>query len=477
MEYFVKSGGHGTDDDLAQIILKAVCNFDYKKRGQIKSFATSPPKEPVIKPYFSGFRMLATYQEARLNNSITLQKISDKGSFMQDYFVMQNRRTFSFDYQRKVVEWSYFADPRLFMTWAGGNPGMTNNNSVASISDTEKLLEAVKRSGKYMSGELHEQVMGLLTPESLAMMAGFGALFIASQVTPVGWVADACVAVLAIGTVFIIGTEIVAVGELLKKFYETATHASSDAHYDEAGKYFAEAVSKIGVDVLAAILFHKAGKSVGKKIIKLKEPKSGGGGGKSGGSSDTIGSKTGTEFEKPVEEVQPKEEVIKTPRTAKITGDPPFEAGKGHDVPEFERQIKGQEEGMNKLTVDEFIKNRDAYLKDGRSAEGSKAQEKFRTNARIQKIDEFRKQGMSIKNAEAMADNYMSDKAALHSPDQIAGGKGDNITGMGDVRVNSSIGSQWKTRIGKIDANVRNQAKTMTEAQRKATFLNVHLYP
>ena len=60
---------------------------------------------------------------------------------------------------------------------------------------------------------------------------------------------------------------------------------------------------------------------------------------------------------------------------------------------------------------------------------------------------------------------------------QIAGGKGDNITGMGDARVNSSIGSQWKTRIGKIDANIRNQAKTMTETQRKSTFLNVHLYP
>jgi hypothetical protein len=78
---------------------------------------------------------------------------------------------------------------------------------------------------------------------------------------------------------------------------------------------------------LAAILFHKAGKAVGKKIIKLKEPKSGGGGGKSGGSSETVGSKTGTEFEKPVEVEQPKENNISNssskPKKAKLKSGTP----------------------------------------------------------------------------------------------------------------------------------------------------------
>jgi hypothetical protein len=39
------------------------------------------------------------------------------------------------------------------------------------------------------------------------------------------------------------------------------------------------------------------------------------------------------------------------------------------------------------------------------------------------------------------ASEWLETKAALHNPDQIAGGKADIIGGLGDKRVNSSIGS------------------------------------
>jgi hypothetical protein len=92
-------------------------------------------------------------------------------------------------------------------------------------------------------------------------------------------------------------------------------------------------------------------------------------------------------------------------------------------------------------------------------------------------MEEYRGQGKSRTEAKQLADEFMKDKAALHDPDQIAGGNGDNVTGLGDSRVNSSIGSQWKTRIDGIETQVREQAKNMTPEQIKNTKLNVHLYP
>ena len=61
-----------------------------------------------------------------------------------------------------------------------------------------------------------------------------------------------------------------------------------------------------------------------------------------------------------------------------VTGDPPFRRNPNHDAIEFQRQIEGQEAGMNNLTVEEFINNRDAYLENGRSSEGSAAQQRYR---------------------------------------------------------------------------------------------------
>ncbi|RKF37404.1 hypothetical protein BCY89_05795 [Sphingobacterium siyangense] len=155
----------------------------------------------------------------------------------------------------------------------------------------------------------------------------------------------------------------------------------------------------------------------------------------------------------------------------------PFLKNLEHDLDEFIRQLKGQQEGLNKLSVDDFLKNRDEYLKNGRSAEGSAAQKRFREEAHSNKVREFRDQGFTREEAKKKADEFMQDKAALHDPDQIAGGFGDKVTGLGDKRVNSSLGSQWKTRIDELDKSVRDAAEKMSEAERKSTYLNVHLYP
>ncbi|OTW75670.1 hypothetical protein BK715_21490 [Bacillus thuringiensis serovar japonensis] len=66
-------------------------------------------------------------------------------------------------------------------------------------------------------------------------------------------------------------------------------------------------------------------------------------------------------------------------------------------------------------------------------------------------------------------------QAALHNPDQIAGGKVEIIGGMGDKRINSSIGSQWRYRIDIVDEQIKELAKNMTPEQLKSTYLNVKL--
>ncbi len=150
-----------------------------------------------------------------------------------------------------------------------------------------------------------------------------------------------------------------------------------------------------------------------------------------------------------------------------------FNRNPNHDAVEFERQLKAQEKGMNSLTVDEFIQNRDRYLKEGRAAEGNAAQKLARQEALKEKVSELRKQGLSRQEANKQAEEWLASQAALHNPDQIAGGNPLDITRIGDKRINSSLGSQWKGNIGGVDKNVRDAAEKMTEAEKKITRLNM----
>ncbi|MBR0603607.1 transposase [Bacillus safensis] len=152
-----------------------------------------------------------------------------------------------------------------------------------------------------------------------------------------------------------------------------------------------------------------------------------------------------------------------------------FKRNVKHDSEEFARQLKDQEKGMNELTVDEYLKNRDRYIAEGRAIEGNAAQKMARQEALKDKIAELRKQGLSRATATKQATEWLETKAALHNPDQIAGGRADIIGGLGDKKVNSSIGSQWKYRIDVADEQIRGIAKNMSPEQLKNTYLNVKL--
>ena len=69
----------------------------------------------------------------------------------------------------------------------------------------------------------------------------------------------------------------------------------------------------------------------------------------------------------------------------------------------------------------------------------------------------------------------METQAALHDPDQVAGGHAGTITGLGNARVNYSIGAQWPKRIKAIDQQIRSLAANMSLQQQQTTFLNIVL--
>ncbi|MFC3932416.1 polymorphic toxin type 15 domain-containing protein, partial [Streptococcus dentapri] len=152
-----------------------------------------------------------------------------------------------------------------------------------------------------------------------------------------------------------------------------------------------------------------------------------------------------------------------------------FNRNPKHDEVEFSRQLADQEKGMNELTVQEYLDNREKYIAEGRALEGDAAQKAAREDAFETKYKELRDSGLSRSEAQAQAQAWLDTQAALHNPDQIAGGNPLNIGGMGDKAINSSIGSQWKYRIDAVDEQIQAMAAKMTPDQLQNTYLNVKL--
>ncbi|WP_223590401.1 DUF6861 domain-containing protein [Pseudomonas sp. A-R-19] len=142
-------------------------------------------------------------------------------------------------------------------------------------------------------------------------------------------------------------------------------------------------------------------------------------------------------------------------------------------IGEFERQLKGQEDGLNRLTVDEYLENIANPVKRSRAA-AKQARNTLQTNLQRRFNEEFL-QTMGAKAAKAesikKAKETMSNLAGLHNPDLSAGGK-DIIADFGDRQVNSSIGPQWRPKV----ASLKNAAEAVPTPLRGQTYLNVNLH-
>lgn len=159
-----------------------------------------------------------------------------------------------------------------------------------------------------------------------------------------------------------------------------------------------------------------------------------------------------------------------------------FTCPQGVDKKEFTRQLKGQERGLNSQTVAENMANRAAFEQrkretgNGRDlSESKKAQDIAREKAIQKRIESNQKKGMSYREAKAEAEGWIKTQAALHNPDQIAGGNPGKVSRMGDAGVNSSIGAQWRTRVELLADGVDDFAKGKQQEELQNIKMNVKL--
>lgn len=155
-----------------------------------------------------------------------------------------------------------------------------------------------------------------------------------------------------------------------------------------------------------------------------------------------------------------------------------FSNKKNYDNEEFGKQLSEQQDGLNNMTVEEYLERRGKYKQRKRDPESAKYQRKARQQEIAREKSRLIKEGkMSPAEALKKAKEWAKGKAALHGPDQIVGGRADDIVRLGDSKINTSIGSQWKadSRVGELDRYVNKLAENLSPAERKTTYLNVKL--
>ena len=146
------------------------------------------------------------------------------------------------------------------------------------------------------------------------------------------------------------------------------------------------------------------------------------------------------------------------------------------DIDSFFEEGYMQEDAFNNLTVEDYLKNYDNYKQNGRSADGTRAQKEYRFKAIEVTADEMMRNepGLTYPEARTSATDLYRKSAALHNPDQNAGGNPLEIHALGGARENSAYGALWKNgRSEQLHDAVVELTKNMTPEQMRSTRLNV----
>ena len=154
------------------------------------------------------------------------------------------------------------------------------------------------------------------------------------------------------------------------------------------------------------------------------------------------------------------------------TGHPGTEASK-HPA-EFARQLSRQYEALSHLTVDEYLKGRNLYNTQKR-APNSPATETKRDSLEKKTVNRLVKEHRFAPNeAEKKAVEAVQALAAPHKPDQSLQGTRQLATGeifWGNAPVNSSIGSQHKAGLTRLD----EKARAAQKAGKGHHYLNIRV--
>lgn len=151
---------------------------------------------------------------------------------------------------------------------------------------------------------------------------------------------------------------------------------------------------------------------------------------------------------------------------------------------EMAAQLKRQQDAINNLSANEYKAARDAFAAANRNPAAATAQTDFRDRVagdiKESIMASLRKKGMGATKAKAEAatrtEEVMSELAALHDPDMVAGGwMHPEPKGMGRADVNSSIGASWNQN-GRV-AGMDREAEKAIVGGRGDRKMNVKLEP
>lgn len=121
----------------------------------------------------------------------------------------------------------------------------------------ERMRQAIGLAAGKLPGGMGEKLRELAQPRSLTIVLAMSGAFAALQFMPVGWVLDA---LLASGLVLVAGltaAEVIGAIKHVAAFYALVKDPGGDL--DQAAEHLKEAVLALGVDVLVALVLHKAG--------------------------------------------------------------------------------------------------------------------------------------------------------------------------------------------------------------------------
>ena len=140
------------------------------------------------------------------------------------------------------------------------NAGSVNGKDVSQMNLGEKLQIVFSKTLEHLGPEAAEKFKQLLTPENIAIMVGTTAALIAVQGVPF---LDVAVDIAILGVAaYSLGSEALNVIGDLVDFATKTAGAHTEADLDSAGQSLAKATATVGVDALAALLLHKAVKSI-----------------------------------------------------------------------------------------------------------------------------------------------------------------------------------------------------------------------
>ncbi len=151
-----------------------------------------------------------------------------------------------------------------------------------------------------------------------------------------------------------------------------------------------------------------------------------------------------------------------------------FNTPEGGDPDEMARQLKDQQDAINKMSPDELLENMDEYDTNGRPNDGATrtqartdAAREARDNAMEQAAQKGKSSAEITQAGNQAANEAVAGKDVLHTPDLNAGGTGQ-ISGMGDGSINRSIGSQWTKKAPGNTSARRDELRKAAEAAKKA---------